>query len=112
MGRRIDTPGEVSDPQIRPRDEGPGPGPLLVEIPLGRLGRIKFESYSQKASLALAAMALLIVLVAVLAAVEAFPGEHPGVAALMDRVGQAMMLVLGVLLGVDWKGSREDRDPP
>lgn len=111
MSRRVDTKGEVTDPQSRTRDVGPGIPPLIIEIPLWRLGRIRLESRSQKASLAFAALGLLLVLMLLLAIVEALPGLHPGAAALMERAGEALMLVIGVLLGVDWKTAREEDEP-
>lgn len=109
MARRIDTPGHASEPSppIQPGEDAP---PLLIEIPLWRFGRIKFESRSQKASLALVALAAIVLIVAVLSVVEALPGEHPGVSTLIGSLGQALMLVLGVLLGVDWKGVGQDPD--
>lgn len=110
MPRKVDTPGPASEPSppIQPGEEAP---PLLVEIPLWRFGRIKFESRSQKASLALVALAALVLIIAVLSIMEAMPGEHPGVSTFIGNLSQVLMLVLGVLLGVDWKGSGQDPDP-
>jgi hypothetical protein len=106
-GRKIDTVGTPSEPHV-PLDGPADAAPLLIEIPLWRFGRIKFESRSQKASLAVVALGALTILICILAGIEAFPGEHPGVSALIEGLTQALTLVLGVLLGVDWKSARED----
>jgi hypothetical protein len=108
MARRVDTPGEITDPQSKTKDVGPEVAPFLVEIPLWRWGRIKIESRSQKASLALIALLLLVFLMIVLSLIEALPGQHPGVASLLQWGGQGLALVLGVLLGVDWKRGDSD----
>lgn len=109
MARKVDTPGPASEPSppIQPGEAAP---PLLIEIPLWKFGRVKFESRSQKSSLALVALAALVIIIVVLSGMEAMPGEHPGVSTLISTLGQALMLVLGVLLGADWKGSGQDPD--
>ncbi|MCJ2044746.1 hypothetical protein MKK58_09425 [Methylobacterium sp. J-078] len=104
MSRKVDTPGHASEPSP-PLQPGEEAAPLLIEIPLWKFGRVKFESRSQKASLALVALVVLVFIIAILSGMEAMPGEHPGVSTLISSLGQALMLVLGVLLGVDWKGS-------
>jgi hypothetical protein len=36
------------------------------------------------------------------------PGLHPGAGAALEKLSQALLLVLGVLLGVDWNASKSD----
>jgi len=108
MPRKIDTKGEIADPRSKAEDVGSPAPPFSIEIPLWRYGRIKFESRSQKASLALATLLLLLVFLMLLSGIEALPGAHPGVSAFIERMSQALMLVLGVLLGIDWKGGSRD----
>ena len=105
--RRVDTPGDITDPQSKDLDEGAQVAPLVVEVSLWRSGRIKFSSSSQKASLAMMAMIVLLILILVLALFESFPGVHPGVSASLEKLSQALLLVLGVLLGVDWNASKD-----
>jgi hypothetical protein len=80
--------------------------PLIVEVPLWRSGRVRFSSDSQKASLALAAIGAIAVLLILMSLFEALPGDHPGTALAIERLSQALLLVLGVLLGVDWNASK------
>lgn len=105
--RRVDTPGEISDPQAKQSDEAGTVAPLIVEVPLWRSGRVKFSSNSQKASLALIATLALLVLIVLLSMLEVFPGNHPGIAITLERLSQALLLVLGVLLGVDWNANKD-----
>lgn len=106
--RRVDTPGEISDPQAKEKDEGGTVAPLTVELSLWKSGRVKFSSNSQKASLAVVAMIVLLVLIVLLSLFESLPGPHPGVSTSLERLSQALLLVLGVLLGVDWSASKSD----
>jgi hypothetical protein len=106
MARKVDTVGKPTEAPV-PVDPSAEVSALKVEIPLWRFGRITFESRSQKASLAVVALGLLTVLLVVLALIEATPGDHPGTSALIGHLSQAVMLVLGVLLGVNWKAGRK-----
>lgn len=106
--RKIDQPGEIVDPQAKAADEGSSIEPLLVELPLWRSGRVKFASRSQKASLALIALAGIVAMIVLLSLFETLPGAHPGVSAALEKLSQALILVLGVLLGVDWHGSKSE----
>lgn len=105
--RRVDTPGEIVDPQAKQVNEGGEVAPLIVEIPLWRSGRVKFSSNSQKASLALIATLALLILIVLLSVLEVFPGNHPGIGTALERLSQALLLVLGVLLGVDWNTHKD-----
>jgi hypothetical protein len=104
MPRKVDTPGEVSDPASKTTDVGPPLAPFSIEIPLWRYGRIRFETSSQAASLALVTLVALLAIMVILGLIEALPGAHPGVQSIMDKLGQALTLVLGVLLGAVGKG--------
>ena len=106
MPRRVDTPGEIVDPESKLSDEGVPLSPLFVELSLWRSGRLRFSSSSPKASLALIAMGAIVGMLLVLALIEALPGDHPGVAIALERISQALLLVLGVLLGVDWSADK------
>ncbi|MCW2130192.1 hypothetical protein M2226_008936 [Bradyrhizobium elkanii] len=106
--RKIDRPGEIVDPQSKEADEGEPLAPLHVELPLWRSGRIRFSSRSQKASLALIALAGIVAMIILLSLFEALPGAHPGVAGALEKLSQALLLVLGVLLGVDWNAGKSD----
>ena len=103
MPRKVDSPGPVSDPNIQDKSEPVSAGSFLVEIPLWRFGRIKLESSSQKASLASFALVLILSSIIILSLIECLPGSHPSIVILQERLGQALTLVIGVLLGVDWK---------
>jgi hypothetical protein len=106
--RTVDKEGDVTEPVVIPKKDGEPIAPFFIEIPLWRFGRIKFENYSGKASLALFALVLLVVLMAVLALVELFPGEQPGTAFIMEKTGEALLLILGVLLGAVGDKPRDD----
>lgn len=99
MTRQVDTEGEVQAPVIDPSVDGETVGPMLIEIPLWRMGRIKLESHNPKSSLALFALILLMVVSLLLAAIEAFAGTAPGIVEMMSKVGQATLLVIGFLIG-------------
>lgn len=99
MSRKVDTEGEVKGEIIEPAGDGESVGPLLIEIPLWKLGRIKLESYNSKSSLALFALILLMVAGLLLSIIEAFAGEAPGIAGLLSKIGQGMLLVIGFLFG-------------
>lgn len=66
MNREIDKEGQVEEPLITPAGDGELPGPLLLEIPLWRFGRLKLESYSLKSSLAVFALIITFVMVLIL----------------------------------------------
>lgn len=84
--RRVDTPGEISDPQAKDKDEAGTVAPLTVELSLWKSGRVKFSSNSQKASLAVVAMIVLLVLIVLLSLFESLPGLHPGVSASLEKL--------------------------
>lgn len=107
MSRQVDTEGEVKGEIIEPPGDGETVGPLLIEIPLWRLGRIKLESHNSKSSLALFALILLMAVSILLAVIEAAIGTGPGIADLMAKVGQAMLLVIGFLIGT-YNGKKVD----
>lgn len=99
MVRKVDTEGEVTDSGAKPSDVGGTTAPIRIEIPLWKLGRILFESRSDKASLAIMAMLLMTLLMPVLALAAIFASDNSGVSTLLDKLGQAWLLILGVLLG-------------
>lgn len=99
MTRKVDTEGEVQTPVADPATDGEAVGPLLIEIPLWKLGRIKLESYNSRSSLALFALIGLMVMGLLLSVIEAFGGNSPGIADLLSKIGQALLLVIGFLFG-------------
>jgi hypothetical protein len=105
--RRLDTPGDIEDQNIRTAQPSEAAGNLLIEIPLWRYGRVKFESASQKASLALVVLCLVVICMIILALLDCLPGNHPAVASFSDKLGYVLTLVIGVLFGVEWKTGRE-----
>lgn len=104
--RKVDTPGETSGPILTPNEDSEPRGPLLIEIPLWKYGRIKLESSNSKSSLAAFVFLVLCALAIVLVALEAMFGSQPGLAALVSRVGEGLFLVIGVLIGAH--GSKQE----
>jgi hypothetical protein len=43
----------------------------------------------------------------VLSLIDALPGAHPAISSFADRIGQAFLITIGVLLGVEWKVSKD-----
>ena len=98
MPRRVDTEGNVSDPNAKEQDESGRIGPIRIDIPLWKLGRISFESHSTTASLGVLALLLIVLLIPILALVQALPGQHPAIATIMDKLGQALCWSSGSFL--------------
>lgn len=102
--RKIETQGEIVDPGVKTTSE---PSDIIenlcIEIPLWKYGRVRFQSKSQKASLALVAFIVILAVSLFLSILECFPGQHPAIASIVEKLGQALMLALGVVLGADWK---------
>jgi hypothetical protein len=107
MPRRVDTPGQITDKRSSNEDTSRPVENLIIEVPLWKLGRVRFESRSQKASLGLFAFVVILLGMLVLGGMECLPGQHPGVTAILDKLGQALLLILGVLLGVEWDAKRD-----
>ena len=107
MSRKVDTEGEVKGELIEPPGDGETVGPLLIEIPLWKFGRIKLESYNSKSSLALFALIILMVAGLLLSLIEAAAGEVPGISDLLSNIGQCMLLVIGFLFGT--YGGKKDQ---
>jgi hypothetical protein len=101
--RKVDTPGEPAEVPVTPAQDGDQVGPLLIEIPLWRFGRIKLESYNSKSSLALFALLLLMILIVILSVFEAIGGSLgatlPGISSILGKAGEGLLLLIGVLIG-------------
>ena len=104
--RKVDTPGETTGPILTPAEDSEAAGPLLIEIPLWKYGRIKLESFNSKSSLAAFVFLILCALAIFLAVIEAVFGSQPGLASLVSKVGEGLFLVIGVLIGAH--GSKRD----
>ena len=107
MARKVDVPGTVSDRNVKTATESDAVGTFLVDFPLWKFGRVKLESNSPKASLAAFAVILLLATMVLLFAIDRLPGDHSVIGPIEDRLGQALTLAIGVLLGVDWKRNRK-----
>lgn len=107
MARRIDTPGEVTDPNIKVHTENDSVGTFLIDLPIWKFGRVKLESNSPKASLATFAFILLLATIIMLFAIDRIPGDHSAIGPIEEKLGQALTLAVGVLLGVDWEKKRK-----
>ncbi|MBB4103580.1 hypothetical protein [Allorhizobium borbori] len=103
MVRKVDTEGAHTVPARTPEDDGDVAGPLLIEIPLWKFGRIKLESFNSKSSLAVFALVVILAMMIFLSVLEAGAGimksTVPGIVGLQGKVGEALLLILGVLLG-------------
>jgi predicted membrane channel-forming protein YqfA (hemolysin III family) len=99
LTRKVDSEGQVDEPIITPGTDSGMVGPLLIEIPLWRLGRVKLESHNSKTSLSLFILLGLFAVMIVLTLFEATLGTQPGLASLLEKIGEALLLVVGVLIG-------------
>lgn len=104
--RKVDTPGDPSAPIPVPSEDGEPIGPLLIEIPLWKFGRIKLESYNSKSSLGAFVFIVLAILSLIFVVIEAIGGSAPGLTSMIDRIGEGLFLVIGVLIGAH--GSKRD----
>jgi hypothetical protein len=107
MARKVDSEGEVTDPKAKVKDVSEPTAPLRVELPLWKFGRILFESRSQRASVAVVALLLMSALMPLLSFMSAFAEKDAGIAQLLGVLGQAWLLVLGVLLGAAGSNNSE-----